>query len=201
MGKTMNCQTQRLVAAAKGGEQAAVEQLCKTYSERIHRIIRMRMGTELRGKMESMDLVQDAMISAFRSLQDFTYSDEGDFLRWVSKIAENRVRDNLEKLHADKRDVRKEIPLIQDSNESFTAAFSPIDSTTPSLIVSRGEDLDKLEQAMSKLKEEYKHVIVLTKIEGLSMKEAGEKLGKSPDAVRMLLCRAMAALSGAFEEL
>jgi RNA polymerase sigma factor (sigma-70 family) len=66
--------------------------------------------------------------------------------------------------------------------------------------MSKRENLDRLEKAMDGLKPEYREIIVLTKIEGLSYKEAGEKLGKNPDAVRMLLCRAMAALSKGFEK-
>lgn len=203
MGHSFNYQTQRLVTLAKDGDQSALDQLCKVYNERVLRIIRMRMGPELRTKLESMDLVQDAFISALRSLENFTYKNEGDFLRWVSKIAENRLRDNLDKLHADKRDIRKEIPLNNrpSAQDSFVASKEPVDSTTPSVIVSRREDLDKLERAMDKLKPEYREVITLTKIEGLSYKEVGQRLGKNADAVRMLLSRAMATLSQSFEKI
>ena len=162
--------TQRLVTLAKTGDESALEQLCKAYGERIRRIIRLRMGNELRSKLESMDLVQDAFIAALRGLENFTYQNEGDFLRWLSKIAENRLRDNLKKLHANKRDIRKEMSLNnrQSSQDSFVKMTGPVDSTTPSVIMSRREDLDKLEKAMDKLKPEYKEVILLTKIEGLS---------------------------------
>jgi RNA polymerase sigma-70 factor (ECF subfamily) len=162
----------------------------------------MRMGPELRTKLESMDLVQDAFISALRSMENFTYKNEGDFLRWVSKIAENRLRDNLDKLHAEKRDIRQEIPLNNktDTQETFVVIPGPVDTTTPSVIMSKREELNKLEKAMDKLKPEYREVITLTKIEGLSYKEVGERLGKNADAVRMLLSRAIAALSQSFEE-
>ncbi len=203
MGNTFNYQTQRLVTLAQNGDESALDQLCKVYNERILRIVRMRMGPELRTKLQSMDLVQDAFISALRSLENFTYKNEGDFLRWVSKIAENRLRDNLDKLHTDKRDIRKEKPLNNRSTtrDTFVGISGPVDTTTPSLIMSRREDLNKLETAMDKLKPEYREVITLTKIEGLSYKEAADKLGKGSDAVRMLLSRAMAALSQSFEKI
>jgi RNA polymerase sigma-70 factor (ECF subfamily) len=195
--------TQHLVSLAKQGDESALDQLCKAYGERVRRIIRLHMGKELRSKLESMDLVQDAFISALRGLEGFTYKSEGDFLRWISKIAENRIRDNLDKLHADKRDIRKEIPLKDNerpSQDSFIRDFAPADSTTPSMIISKREELDKLEKAMDKLKPEYKEVITLTKIEGLSYEEVGNRLSKSSDAVRMLLARAIAALTSVFEE-
>ena len=55
--------------------------------------------------------------------------------------------------------------------------------------------MDKLEKALDKLKPQYREIIVLKKIEGLSHAEIAEKLGKNTGAVRMLLARAMAALT------
>ena len=55
------------------------------------------------------------------------------------------------------------------------------------------------DQAMDELKPEYKEVIVLTKIEGLSYKEISDRLGKSNEAVRKLVSRAMAVLTSVFE--
>jgi RNA polymerase sigma-70 factor (ECF subfamily) len=159
------------------------------------------MGKELRSKLESMDLVQDTLIHALSGLDDFTYKNEGDFVRWLSKIAENELRGSLKKLHADKRDIRKEVQL--DNYGSTTTGGivgtpGPIQATTPSVIMSKKEDLDKLEKAIDELKPEYKKVIVLAKIDGLSYKEIGERLGKSVDAVGMLLSRAIVALTIAF---
>ena len=64
--------------------------------------------------------------------------------------------------------------------------------------MSKKEDLAKLAKAIDKLKPEYREAIVLTKIDGLSYAEIGDRLGKSADAVRMLATRAMAALATAF---
>jgi len=160
------------------------------------------MGKELRSKLESMDLAQDALVSALEGLGDFTYKNKGDFLRWLSKIAENRLRDNLDKLHADKRDIRKEVRLDNYGPTTagrFVRTPGPIDATTPSVIMSRKEELDKLEKAIDQLKPEYREVIVLTKIEGLSYKEISERLGKSNEAVRKLVSRAIVALTSVFE--
>ena len=194
--------TQELVALAQGGDNAALDQLCRVYGERVQRIVRLRMGGELRAKLESMDLVQDAFVAAVGDLDKFTYRDEGDFLRWMSKIAENRIRDNLRQLHANKRDMRREVPIdhrVPTAGGNGIQMPEPIRTTTPSVIMSVGEELDKLENAMSLLKPEYREVVILSQIEGLSLKDIGGRLGKTPDAVRMLLARAMASLVSAFE--
>jgi RNA polymerase sigma-70 factor (ECF subfamily) len=159
------------------------------------------MGTEIRSKLESMDLVQDALMCALRDLGGFTYRNDGDFLRWLTKIAENRLRDNIDKLHTDKRDIRREIRIDdrEHTDKMFVGTAVPIKATTPSVIMSRKEDLDKLEKAIDKLRPEYREVIMLAKIEELSYRQIGDKLGKSIGAVKMLVSRAIMALSIAFE--
>ena len=201
MTYSCNHKTRQLVVQAKEGDRSALDQLCGVYGERVRRIIRFRMGKELRSKLDSMDLVQDALVSALEGLGDFTYKNEGDFLRWLAKIAQNALRDNLDKLYADKRDIRKEVRLGgygPTTGDRFAGTPGPIDTTTPSVIMSRKEDLDKLENAIDELKPEYRKVIVLAKIDGLSYKQIGERLGKSADAVGHLLSRAMVALTDNF---
>ena len=200
---TPSQKTQELVVLAKGGDNSAQDRLCRVYGEKVRRIVRLRMGAKLRSKLESMDLVQDALMCALRDLGDFTYRNEGDFLRWLTKIAENRLRDNIDKLHTEKRDVRREIRLDdreRTTGEGFVGTAGPIEATTPSVILSRKEDLDKLEKAMDTLRPEYREVIMLAKIEELSYSQIGDRLGKSIGAVKMLVSRAKMALVTAFED-
>lgn len=134
-------------------------------------------------------------------MKDFTYRNEGDFLRWLSRIAENKLRDILDKFHADKRDIRKEIPFRKEGGSTeggFVGPAEPIGTTTPSVIMRKKEALDRLEKALDELKPEHKEVIVLKRIEGLSHAEIADRLGKNAGAVRMLLARAMAALTLAY---
>jgi RNA polymerase sigma-70 factor (ECF subfamily) len=159
------------------------------------------MGKELRSKLESMDLAQEVLIRALRGMGDFTYANEGDFVRWLSKIAENAFRDHLDRLHADKRDIRRERSLDNpgaNRGTSFQRVSHAISDTTPSMIASRREDLTRLEKAMDRLRAEYREVILLAKIEGLSYKQIGERLGKSVGAVKMLVSRATVSLASAF---
>ena len=196
-----NRKTQHLVALAQEGDEAAVNQLCTVYGERVRRIIRFRLDQRLRPKLDSVDVVQDALILALGGLQDFTYRNEGDFLRWLSRIAENKLRDILDQFHADKRDIHREIPFKKEgrSTEGGSAgAAGPVRATTPSVIACRKEALDRLEKTLDKLRPQYREVIVLKRIDGLSHAEIAERLGKNAGAVRMLLARAMAALTIAY---
>ena len=196
-----NEKTQHMVALAKEGDQTALNQLCCVYGERIRRIIRFRLDRKLRSKLDSVDVVQDVLLLAMGGLKDFTYRSEGDFLRWLSRIAENKIRDIFDEFHTEKRDIRKEIPFIEErrsSSGTMGAVLRPMRVPTPSVIMCKKESLDRLEKALDELKPEYKQVVVLKRIEGLSYDEIGERLGKSAKAVSMLLYRAMTALTIAY---
>lgn len=193
--------TQQLVILAKNGDESAPERLYRVYGERVRWMVRFRMGKALRSRLESMDFVQDVFINAIGALEDFTYKNEGDFVRWLSKITQNTLADNLDKVQAAKRDIRKEHRLCSHSSATDGVSYKVqknLDAKTPNVIMSKQEDLAKLEKAVDELKPEYREIIVLSKIEGLSYKEIGKKLGKSSDAVRMLMPSAMAELTTVF---
>ena len=67
--------------------------------------------------------------------------------------------------------------------------------------MSKKEDLARLEKALDGLRPEYREVLILSRIEGLSYGQIGQRLGKTPDAVRMLASRATAALATTFRRL
>ena len=194
--------TQSLVVLAKEGDKVAIEQLCSIYGERVRRIIRLRIDRKLRSKIDSVDVVQDALILAMGGLKEFTYRNEGDFLRWLSKIAENKLHDILDKFYTEKRDIRREIPFKKVENNTEEGSFIanvPLETTTPSVLLFKKEQLDRLERAIDDLKPDYREVIYLSRIERLSNAEIAEKLGKSKGAVAMLLSRALVALTAAYE--
>ncbi|MFC1604449.1 sigma-70 family RNA polymerase sigma factor [Planctomycetota bacterium] len=194
--------TQQLVTQAQGGDDSALGQLCGVYAERVRRIVRFRMGPELRSQLESMDLVQEALIEAVKDLGDFAYSNDGDFLRWLSSIVENTIRDNVDRIHAAKRDVRRQVSLDKMAARTdmlHADAGLPVATTTPSVVLSLREELDRLEEAMDRLKPQYREVIVMAKIEGLSCKEIAARQNKRPEAVAMSLSRAIVAVTNIFE--
>jgi RNA polymerase sigma-70 factor (ECF subfamily) len=149
-----------------------------------------------------MDLVQEALIEAVKDIGDFTYSSKGDFFCWLSRIVENTIRDNVDRIHAAKRDVRRQVSLekMAERTDRLRAdAGLPVVTTTPSVILSLREEFDRLERAMDRLKPQYRDVLVLAKIEGLSCKEIAAMQNKRPAAVAMSLSRAIVAVTNLFE--
>jgi RNA polymerase sigma-70 factor (ECF subfamily) len=198
--------TQALLQRVQTGDKEALNELYDRYVMRVLAAVRARLGAELRGKLESWDVVQDALLASLKNVQSFNQTSEGAFLNWLAKVVENRIRDQLDYFHAEKRDHRLERPL---AGARSVESSAPLDipekrsGPTPSQALLLSEDLARLETAMDQLPEESRELIVAVKIEGRSYHEIAQAAGggKSPDAVRMQVNRALLALTKAFRVL
>lgn len=189
--------TVRLLQAAKQGDRGAMDDLCSRYWERVHTVVRLRLGQALRAKVESSDIVQEVFLASLKGIETFEHGSEGDFFHWLCKLVENRIRDQAEYFQAKKRQAAH-VMALQPELPNRTTVFGPLlqigVSHTPSSDVMRREELDLLEEAVDELPDDQREAVILTRYEGLSLGEAASILSKSPDAVRMLVSRAIVSL-------
>ena len=82
-----------LLTRAQEGDREAADELIRSYSNEVMQIIRAQLGRKLRGKLESMDIYQTAMKSAYRNLDKFRGNTPGAFMEWLSKILINDIKD------------------------------------------------------------------------------------------------------------
>jgi RNA polymerase sigma-70 factor (ECF subfamily) len=171
--------TKVLWEKARAGDRKAYDQLFALHSDRALMFVRARLGPVLRGKVESMDVLQDAYLAAHRDFERFEYTDEGAFLRWLCRIIENRIRDGDDYFAALKRQ---------------PVALPRSDPTGPSTLLDRAEHRRKVADALDELSEDHRQVLLLRYFEGLSAEETGTLMGRSAGAVRNLTARALAEL-------
>jgi len=185
--------TASLLAAIQRGDAGAADRLYERYADRVLAIVRLRMGAELRGCLESGDLAQSALLASLQGIQGFEYRHEGAFLHWLAQVVENRIRNEVEHFHRQRRDRAREVPLEAAGTDVLAGR-----TAGPQTKASLREQMARLEAAMEQLPPHYREIILLRKYEGLSFKEIAKRLGQSEDACRMLLARALAALSKRF---
>ena len=65
----------------------------------------------------------------------------------------------------------------------------------PVTAADRKDRLELLGQAMERLSDDYREVVLLTKIEGMPAREVGERMSRSENAVNLLLSRALKRLA------
>jgi RNA polymerase sigma-70 factor (ECF subfamily) len=72
------------------------------------------------------------------------------------------------------------------------------EAASPSLAMRREERFDRLQSALETLRPDHREVVLLVRVEGLSFEEVGRRMGRSPDAVKQLLWRALKKLKSSF---
>jgi RNA polymerase sigma-70 factor (ECF subfamily) len=182
-----------LLREAREGSPDALDDLFREIGPRLLALIRLRLGPLLRRRVESQDVLQATLLKAFARLDQFEGSGSNTLMGWLAVIAGNEVRDLADYHRRSRRDVGAEVPI------SDHAARLEADVATLVRRLELEEQQLRLERALDGLKPEHREVILLRKYEDLSFEEIGRRLGRSADACRMLLARAMAALTRAME--
>jgi RNA polymerase sigma-70 factor (ECF subfamily) len=127
-------------------------------------------------------------------LDRFQFQGEANFKHWLYTTALRKIANRYEYYGADKRDPAKEVAgSPSDADGPVLECYRSF--YTPSEHAMMREELSRVEQAFEKLPEDYREVIVLARVVGLSRAEIAEKMGRTEGAVRTLLSRALAELA------
>jgi RNA polymerase sigma-70 factor, ECF subfamily len=177
-----------LLRQANAGSPEALNELYERCAARLLGFIRLRLGRELRAQLESRDILQAVMLKSIQHLPEFRGAEARSFLAWLARIAEHEIRDRADFQHRQRRDAARETPLETD------AAIPALTRSALSRVI-LDERAEQLEAALEALSPSHRDVILMRKFEELSFGDIGRRLGKSEDACRMLLARAMTSLT------
>jgi RNA polymerase sigma-70 factor (subfamily 1) len=182
---------EELVASAQGGDIDSLNELFQRYHQTMVEMARRKLGPRLRLKEDPDDLAQTTFREAARDFQGYRYQGEGSLLRWLIQILQNKIRDKAEFYSAGKRDLSRERAMeSKKGDEERTLEFLSEDLSVTQ-VVQRDEQVGHLRESLTELSTEHRQAITLVFFEGLTLREAGERMGgKSEDAVRMMLRRA-----------
>jgi len=178
-------QDRALVERALSGDQGGYEQLLTKYREAIGR----HVGKMVRDKKVVDDLVQEAFIKAFTSLQ--SYSPDYAFSTWLYKIATNHTIDYLRK--------RKLATVSMDRppgrEEGDDRPIELPDSTyRPDRHVMADQQRELIHEAIERLPEKYHRVIVMRHQQEMSYEEIAEELDLPLGTVKAHIFRARGLL-------
>ena len=150
-----------LVERARQGDTRAFEELARQLERPLYRHALRITGRDV----DAEDVVQDALLSAWRSLASF----EGtSFRAWIFRIATNRA---LDRLRAKKR--RPELPLDPPTDDSDESAWPEPAAPGPDLlqIAADREALGVVEEAIAALPEDQRAALLLRDVEGFAYEE------------------------------
>jgi RNA polymerase sigma-70 factor (subfamily 1) len=186
-----------LVKQAIAGDASALTDLLERAGPEVRHKLTPAIPSRWRAVLSPEDVMQETYIDAFLDVYQFQPRGEGSFFAWLMTIAKRNLLDAVRMLEADKRarnghQVRSGANADSLDNLHEQLAWT---RTTPSRHAARSESRVLLKRAIEQLPQTYRTVVLLYDLEGKSVKEVAEALGRSPGAVFMLRSRAHRLLS------
>lgn len=192
-----DCDPEALLAKARSGDDCALGALLEHYRHYLSLLARVQIGRRLRRKVDLEDVLQDVFLQAHRSFDRFRGGSRGEFEAWLRRILASMLANLVRHYHGtQRRDLRLEVDLVNDlerSSRNIDCRTAP-SQTSPSQVVSRQEQCVLLANAMAKLSDDYREVIILRQLEELSFPEVAERMGRTLDSVKNLWARALVKL-------
>lgn len=181
-----------LLVRAQQGEMAAFEQLVERHQQRVFAMT-SRM---LRSDDDAAEVVQEAFLAAYRHLPDFR--GESAFGSWVYRIASNYALMRLR--HRKVANIVEEPEGAPNFNERGSLIDDVADWSRDAEEQTLDAELRKaIDDASSRLPEEYRQVFLLRDVEGLSYEEIAVATGDSVPAIKSRLHRARLSLRAAID--
>lgn len=171
--------THSLLRAAHARAPDALPRLLERLRPRLVVWAAARMSPLLRSKLEPEDVAQEVLLAVHEDFASFRGQGDAAFFGWLFAVAKHRLSDLADHHGA----LKRRLP----SPYSFT-------QTSPSDAAARREDVARIRGALEGLSDAHREVITLVRIEDLGVAGAAALLGRSPNAVRVLYCRALKAL-------
>jgi RNA polymerase sigma-70 factor (ECF subfamily) len=186
-----------LLRRARAGDRAALGQLLELYRGYLALLARLQIGRRLQGKVDAADLVQDTFLEAHRHFAQFRGTAEAELVEWLRQILAGLLANMLRRyLGTQCRDVRLERELADQMAQSSRVLDRSLvaPSSTPSERAARREQAVLLADALGRLPEDYREVLILHHLEELNFPEVARRMGRSVDSVKNLWARALAQL-------
>lgn len=192
--------SKNLVQQAGAGDRDALDHLFARSLPRLRRLLALKAGRALQGN-ELDDLVQESYLEATRQFGDYTYQGPDSFFRWLATVAQNRLANLQRMAAAQKRDVRREVPLAGGGSTIVPGAIDPRDlGPGPRTLSVGAEQAGRLDAALAQLSPVDREVIALSRVQGLSLQEIAGQLGRTRNAVALLLSRALRKLKALLDD-
>jgi DNA-directed RNA polymerase specialized sigma24 family protein len=155
-----------LIERFKDGDSQAFDRLFELNRRRLAVLIHYKLSLDKRRSENVEEILQEV---------------------FLARIADHVITDDVRFQNRQKR--RAELQRLR--SDSYPQGADPADTKTPSRVLAQQEALDALLARLNALPEQYREVILLAKIEGLSTQEMADRLGKSRENVALLLHRAI----------
>lgn len=177
--------TAALALKASKGDKKAFDKLVDIYWGDIYRMVFYRTGSA----MDAEDIAQEVFVKAFAGISRL--GDAASFKSWLYSIAMNMVRD-----HYRRRGVRSIMSPLGEAEANQPEPDAPVGDERGVDSVFKGQFWTKVNDFCAGLAQGEREAFTMRFMDGLSIRETAEALGRSESAVKTQLYRAVAKFKG-----
>ena len=180
-----------LVEQAICGDRLALERLLLFHGSRLARYLEPRIPSILNGVIDVDDIMQQTFLQVYRDIGSFQSRGQGSFFAWIRGIADNRLFDCIREHKRKKRggEYKRQRVICQASSViDILDAFAGKNGT-PSQSIARREAIRAVQIGVAGLQDDQREAIRRHWMEGQSLEETAESMGKTVGAVRALIYR------------
>jgi RNA polymerase sigma-70 factor (ECF subfamily) len=190
-----------LLDRAMNGDVSARSHLLAKHSERLLRMVELRMDPRLKPRIGASDIVQDAIIEADRRLPNFPRDRPVSFYVWLRTLTQQKLLDATRFHLRKQRNVKQEIRLdvLPDATSRVFVLELADSIATPGRAAERVERAAIVGTAIQSLRPEQREVLVLRHFEGLSNREVAEVLDVSESTASSRYIQAIQRLTKSLE--
>jgi RNA polymerase sigma factor (sigma-70 family) len=172
-----------LLARARDGDRAALDELMARYTPRLRRWASGRLPRWARDLADTQDLVQETLFQTFKRIDRFESRGEGALQAYLRQAILNRIREEL-------RRTKRRPPRSELDSAAQDEGRSPLEEAIGH------EAIARYEQALARLRPEDRELVVARIELGYTNREIAELLDKpTPNAARMATERAIVRLA------
>jgi RNA polymerase sigma factor (sigma-70 family) len=177
----------RLLARARRGDSDALGQLVSRYLPELHRWAHGRLPQWARSAVDTSDLIQDVIVRTLTRLDAFQPHGRRALAAYLREAVRNRIRDEHRRAAR-----RPQAPLLPDTPASSRS--SPLDRAM-------ARDAERrYHAALAQLGQRERELVVAHIELDYTHEQLGCMIGRSPNAARMALCRAIDRLAALMRE-
>jgi RNA polymerase sigma-70 factor, ECF subfamily len=171
-----------LIERARAGDREALDALFCQYSERLRRMVEMRLDARLQRRIDVSDVVRDAHIDVVERLEDYLRDPKLPLFLWMRQV----VGERLVKLHRHHlgtrmREAGPEVLLYRGALPAASSAALAArllgKSTSPTPAAVRAERILRMQEALNKLDPADREILSLRHFEELTAAEAAQVIG------------------------
>jgi len=185
-----------LLEQARQGDREALGRLLEAQRVALHRLAERQLDGRLAVRVDASDIIQQTFLEAHRSFRQFAGQDARQLAAWLEGILDHKIAGVIrDHTLLQKRAVQRERSL-DDSHGGMASLKQKLDAglSTPSQRAIRGEQEQRLMQALSALPDDQREAVRLRHLESWALADIAQHLGRSPAATAGLIKRGMQAL-------